>query len=126
MATMKTPFKLGLGGPIGTGRQWFPWIHIDDLIGAILFILDGTDISGTFNCTAPGSIRQKEFAKTLGRALKRPAFIPAPSFVMKKILGEFGSSLLMGQRAVPKALLERGFMFTYPSVEEALEEILHD
>ena len=123
--TMKTPFKLGMGGPIGNGKQWFPWIHLDDLVSAILFLMNGGDLQGAFNCTAPGQVRQKEFAKKLAKALKRPAFMPAPSFFMKTVLGEFGNSLLLGQKVVPKALQENGFVFHYPKLEDALEEILH-
>jgi uncharacterized protein (TIGR01777 family) len=123
--TMKTPFKLGLGGPIGDGSQWFPWIHLEDLVSAILFLMNGSDLHGPFNFTAPGQVRQKEFAKKLAGVLKRPAFMPAPSFVMKTVLGEFGKSLLLGQKVVPKALQEKGFVFQYPQLEDALEEILH-
>ncbi len=123
--TMKTPFKFGLGGPIGNGRQWFPWIHIDDLVSAILFLINGAILQGAFNFTAPGQVRQKEFAKKLAGALHRPAFLPAPSFLMKTVLGEFGKSLLLGQKVVPQALQENGFVFQYPQLEDALEEILH-
>lgn len=123
--TMKTPFKLGMGGPIGNGEQWFPWIHLDDLVSAILLLMNGSDLQGAFNFTAPGQVRQKEFAKKLAKALNRPAFMPAPSFIMKTVLGEFGNSLLLGQKVSPKALQENGFVFQYPKLEDALEEILH-
>ncbi len=126
IATMKTPFKLGMGGAIGSGKQWFPWIHIDDLVSAILFLMDGSDLSGIFNMTAPGRVRQKEFAKALGKAVNRPTFIPTPALVMRSLLGEFGETLLMGQNVVPKALLERGFTYRYPQLTEALQEILDD
>lgn len=126
IATMKKPFSLGLGGPIGTGRQWFPWIHLEDLLDAIVFLMDGSALNGAFNCTAPGTVRQKDFAKQFAGALKRPAILPAPSFVMKTALGEFGKSLLSGQKAVPKKLTEHGFVFRYPRLEDALQEILHD
>ena len=95
---MKTPFQLGLGGPIGSGSQWFPWIHLDDLVGAILFLLTAEECRGPFNFTAPQPVRQKEFARQLGAALHRPAFLPTPAFVMKLVLGEFGRSLLQGQK----------------------------
>jgi uncharacterized protein len=124
--TMKTPFKLGLGGPIGDGKQWFPWIHLDDLVSAILFLMNSDELRGAFNFTAPGHVRQKDFAKKLAEVLHRPAFMPAPSFFMKTVLGEFGKSLLLGQKAVPKALQENGFVFQYPQLEDALEEILND
>lgn len=122
--TMKTPFKLGMGGPIGNGKQWFPWIHIDDLTSAIIFLMEGGDLSGPFNFTAPEQVRQKEFAKTLAGVLGRPAILPAPSFLMKTLAGDFGKSLLQGQKAVPKALQECGFVFRYGNLEEALLTIL--
>jgi uncharacterized protein len=124
--TMKTPFKLGLGGPIGNGNQWFPWIHLDDLVSAVIFLMNGEALHGAFNFTAPGHVRQKEFAKKLAKTLNRPAFMPAPAFFMKNALGEFGNSLLLGQKVVPKGLQENGFVFQYPQLEDALEEILHD
>lgn len=125
IGTMKTPFKLGLGGPLGNGKQWFPWIHIDDLVAAAIFLLAGDDLSGEYNFTAPGAVRQKEFAGKLGAAFNRPAIIPTPAFVMKTMLGEFGKSLLMGQRVIPKALQENGFVFRYEQLEDALQEIVN-
>jgi len=124
ISTMKTPFLLGMGGPIGSGKQWFPWIHLQDLIDAILFIMDGSNLQGPFNMTAPHMVRQKEFATSLGKILKRPAIIPAPAFIMKSILGEFGKSLLQGQKVLPNALTDSGYTFSYPKLEGALEEIL--
>ncbi|MDJ0623400.1 MAG: TIGR01777 family oxidoreductase [Desulfocapsaceae bacterium] len=123
--TMKTPFKLGMGGPIGDGKQYFPWIHLTDLIAAVLFLMNGSDLHGPFNFTAPESVRQKDFAKKLAKTLSRPAFMPAPSFIMKTVLGDFGKSLLTGQKVIPKALQQNGFAFQYPRLDEALEEILH-
>jgi hypothetical protein len=123
VATMKTPFAMGLGGPIGTGRQWFPWIHLEDLIQAFFFLLR-QDLHGIYNFTAPGLVRQKEFADVLGEVLRRPAVLPAPAFLMKLFLGEFGASLLQGQRATPKALLKHGYSFLYPELGPALREIL--
>lgn len=124
MATMKTPFQLGLGGPIGSGRQWFPWIHLDDLVGALLFLLTAEECRGPFNFTAPEPVRQKEFARQLGAALHRPACLPTPAFVMKLVLGEFGRSLLQGQKAIPRALTEGGYVFAYPELHAALREIV--
>lgn len=125
IATMKTPFFFGMGGPIGSGRQWFPWIHIQDLVEAIIFLIDGSGLQGPFNFAAPGCVRQKDFARTLGKTMKRPAFMPAPAWVMKTVLGEFGQSLLQGQRVVPKALRETGFLFSFPDLNGALKDILH-
>ncbi len=126
IATMKTPFQLGLGGPIGRGWQWFPWIHLQDLIDAIIFLISNQSLQGAFNFTAPDMVRQKDFAKELGKVLNRPAFFPAPSIAMRLVLGEFGGSLLQGQKVYPKALLDNGFDFTYPELYFALEEILGD
>lgn len=124
IATMKTPFQLALGGPIGSGRQWFPWIHLDDVLAAIVYILQGETLQGVFNFAAPGQVRQKEFAKKMGEVLNRPALMPAPGFLMKVVLGEFGSSLLQGQKVQPKALLEGGYVFFHPELQPALEDIL--
>ncbi len=123
LATMKTPFQLGLGGPIGSGRQWFPWIHLDDLISAIQFLLACKECQGPFNFTSPGVVRQKEFARALAKELGRPAILPAPASMMKLFLGEFGQSLLKGQKALPQALEKRGFVFAYPTLEKALHEL---
>lgn len=124
LATMKTPFKFGLGGPLGTGKQWFPWIHLDDLINAILFLLTAETCSGPFNFTAPQSVRQKDFAHQLGKTLNRPAILPAPAFVISWVMGEFGRSLLQGQKIIPQALTESGFQFTYPELQPALTDIV--
>lgn len=124
IATMKLPFQMGLGGPIGSGRQWFPWIHLEDLIQAFFLLLRQENLHGVYNFTAPGLVRQNEFADALGEALHRPAVIPAPSWIMKLVLGDFGKSLLQGQRTPPKALLKHGYTFLYPDLGPALREIL--
>lgn len=124
IATMKIPFQLGLGGPLGSGNQWFPWIHLDDLVGAILFLLTAEECRGPFNFTAPQPVRQKDFARQLGSTLHRPACLPTPAFVMKLILGDFGRSLLQGQKVLPRALMESGYLFTYPELPQALREIV--
>jgi uncharacterized protein (TIGR01777 family) len=126
LATMQTPFKLGLGGPLGNGRQWFPWIHLDDLVGAIVFLLSAEDCRGPFNFTAPQQVRQKDFARQLAAALHRPAVLPAPAFVIRWIMGEFGSSLLQGQKITPQALIDNGYQFAYPDLQPALAEIVGD
>ncbi|MBM9537298.1 TIGR01777 family oxidoreductase [Desulfobulbus alkaliphilus] len=124
LATMKTPFKFALGGPLGSGKQWFPWIHLDDLVNAIHFLLSAETCSGPFNFTAPQTVRQKEFARQLGTALHRPAILPAPAFAVQWIMGEFGRSLLQGQKIIPRALTESGFQFTYPELQPALKELV--
>lgn len=121
--SMMTPvFKIFLGGPLGNGQHWFPWIHIADLENAVEFIAENQELEGIFNFTAPELIRQKEFAKALGRALNRPAFMPAPSFMVKTIMGELGRSLLQSQRATPKKLTEARYDFLFPDVDSALKE----
>ncbi|MDR2548670.1 MAG: TIGR01777 family oxidoreductase [Desulfobulbus sp.] len=125
MATMRIPFRLGLGGPIGSGRQWFPWIHLDDLVNAMVFLLGAEECKGPFNFTAPQPVRQKEFARQLGAAFHRPACLPAPAFAMG-MLGEFGRSLLQGQKTLPQGLINSGYLFTYPDLPAALREIIGD
>jgi hypothetical protein len=117
-------FRWGLGGPLGSGRQWFSWIHRQDLIRAAAFLLDHPQAEGPYNFTAPNPVTNKELAKTLGRVLKRPAFIPAPGFMIRLILGEFGSVLLEGQRVIPKKLTDSGFTFEFPNLEAALTDII--
>ncbi|MEW6261455.1 MAG: TIGR01777 family oxidoreductase [Thermodesulfobacteriota bacterium] len=117
-------FRRGLGGPLGRGRQWFSWIHRQDLIRATLLLLERPEASGAFNFTAPNPIRNKELARVLGRVLKRPAFLPAPAFMIKLVLGEFGSVLLEGQKVLPRRLSEMGFEFRFPEINQALEDIL--
>jgi hypothetical protein len=124
LARMLTPFKLGLGGPLGSGRQPFPWVHLDDAVGAILFALDDAKLSGPVNVTAPDAKTNAEFTKALGRALHRPAFLPAPAFALRLALGEMSGLLLGGQRAAPKKLLERGYKFRHPSLDGALASLL--
>jgi uncharacterized protein (TIGR01777 family) len=121
---MLAPFKLGLGGPLGSGRQPFPWIHRDDAVGAILFAINDAKLSGPINVAAPDAKTNAEFTKALGRALRRPAFIPAPAFALKLALGEMSSMLLGGQRAEPKKLLAHGHQFKYPALDDALAALL--
>ncbi len=124
LARMLPPFKLGLGGPLGSGRQAFPWVHVDDAVGAILFALDNAQLSGPLNVVAPVAQTNGEFAKALGRALHRPAFLPAPALALKLALGEMAGMLLGGQRAAPKKLLESGYKFRYPTLDGALASLL--
>ncbi len=117
-------FKKYLGSPLGTGKQWFSWIHLHDLASVYSFLLDHEDISGPVNCTSPEPIRNQEMTKTLGEVLGKPTFMPAlPGFLIHMVLGEFGSVLLKGQRVLPKKLLEKGFRFQFPVLKEALREI---
>ncbi|MBT3176278.1 MAG: TIGR01777 family protein [Desulfobacula sp.] len=123
LSLMTPAFKMFVGGPLGGGRHWFPWIHVTDLEKAIEFILGNKEIMGVFNFTGPMPIQQKQFAKVLGRVLTRPCFINAPSFMIKAIMGELGTSLLQSQRAIPKNLLDSGYSFAFPTLQSALEDI---
>jgi len=116
-------FKKFVGGPMGSGRQWFSWIHIKDLAEAFVFLMKHPEISGPVNLCAPGPVRNKELAKALGKALHRPSIIPAPGFMIRLALGEFGSVILEGQRVVPRRLLDGGFVFQYPEINEALRSL---
>lgn len=117
-------FKKYLGGPIGNGNQWFSWIHIKDLAEAFIFLIKDPSLSGPFNFSSPNPVRNKELAKTLGKVLNKPSFMPAPGFLVKLFLGEFGSVILKGQRVIPRRLLAHGFQFKYAYLEEALQDIV--
>jgi uncharacterized protein len=125
MAMMIPAFKMFLGGHLGNGRQWFPWIHINDLIAAYQFVMDHNEISGPVNFCAPRPVRNENLAKTLSRKLNRPAVFPAPAFMVKTFLGEFGEVLLCSQRAKPAVLENAGFSFTFADIDSALEEIVN-
>jgi len=122
---MENAFKLFLGGPLGSGRHWFPWIHIEDIVRTVDYIIS-EQLSGPFNFTGPVPLRQKDFACALGHALSRPAITPAPAFMVKLAMGELGASLLQSQKALPKALDDCGFKFSYETVPEALNSIYSD
>jgi uncharacterized protein (TIGR01777 family) len=117
-------FRVGLGGPLGSGRQWWSWIHRDDLCRLIVQILANENVSGPINATAPQPVRQKEFAQVLGRVLRRPAFLPTPAFALKIALGEFADGILASQRALPRRAQEMGYRFQFEELEGALREIL--
>jgi uncharacterized protein len=119
-------FKFFLGGPLGSGRQWFSWVHIQDLAAAFSFLLQNREISGAINLCSPHPVRNKELGQAIGRVLHRPSFLPAPGFMIKLILGEFGSVLLKGQRAIPRRLLDSGFYFQHPDIEGALKNIIEN
>jgi uncharacterized protein (TIGR01777 family) len=116
------PFKLGLGGPLGDGKQWWSWIHRDDLIGLMLHCLNAQAPPAVLNAVAPAPVRQKEFAKTLGRVLRRPAILPAPAFVLRAVLGGFSDELLTSKRVLPAAALRSGYRFAFTSLEPALRD----
>lgn len=119
-------FKFFLGGPLGSGRQWFSWVHMQDLAEAFGFLLQHPEISGAVNLCSPQPVRNADLGKAIGKVLHRPSFMPAPGFMIKLILGEFGSVLLEGQRVIPRRLLDAGFKFKHPDIEEALKAIILD
>ncbi|MFQ5349330.1 MAG: TIGR01777 family oxidoreductase [Thermoanaerobaculia bacterium] len=118
------PFRLFAGGPVGNGRQYMPWIHLADEVGAIRFLLDTATAGGPFNLTAPEPLTNRQFGRVLGRVLRRPSFMPAPAFALKLALGEMSKILLEGQRALPRRLEEAGYRFRYPDLETALRDLL--
>jgi hypothetical protein len=124
LAKMIPPFKLFAGGPLGTGNQWFSWIHRDDLVNLILFALTRPDIEGVLNATAPNPVRMSELCQTLGETLNRPSWLPVPSFVPEALLGEGAKVVLEGQQVLPKRTISKGFEYQYPTAKEALREIL--
>lgn len=121
---MVRAFRFGLGGPFGSGRQWWPWIHREDLVGLIRFLLEEDLPPGPVNATAPGPVRQRAFARTLARILHRPAVLPAPAVALRLLLGGFAEELLASRKVIPRRALEAGFRFTHPGLEEALEALL--
>lgn len=118
------PVRLMVGGPIGGGRQWVPWIHEDDEVGIILQALDREDVAGPLNLTAPEPVRQRDMAAAMGRALGRPAVVPTPAIALRLALGELATLALDGQRAVPRAALDAGYAFRFTDVEAALRDAL--
>jgi hypothetical protein len=121
---MLLPFKFFIGGPLGGGRQWFPWIHLADEVAAIRFLIDKPQARGAYNLTAPRPLTNAAFGRVLGKVMGRPAFMPTPGFALKLLFGEMSTVLLDGQRAVPRRLLEAGFAFQFPDAESALRDIL--
>lgn len=118
------PTKLFIGGPLGSGKQYWPWIHIDDEVGAIRFLIETPNASGPFNLTAPNPVTNREFAATAGKVLGRPSVFPTPAFMLKLILGEMSTLVLDGQRVVPRALQQAGYEFQFPNLEAALRDLL--
>ena len=121
---MLLPFKLGAGGPLGSGRQYWPWIHIDDWVNLVRWAIVTPALSGPVNVTSPNPVTNAEFARSLGRAMHRPAFLPTPGFALRLMLGEMADGLLLsGQRAVPAKALDAGFAFRYPQLDDALASL---
>jgi len=124
LGQMVPMFRRFMGGVLGKGNQWFSWLHQEDQVHAYTFLLEHPEIQGPVNFTAPLPVRNRELTRTLGRVLHRPTFLPVPAFMMRLILGEFAEALLTGQRVLPKKLLDAGFRFKFPTLEEALKDLL--
>ena len=125
LGTMLLPFKLGVGGVIGSGTQWFSWISLDDQVAGIIFALENENLRGAVNSTSPNPVTNEEFTKTMGDVLYRPTFIPLPEFAVSTLLGEMGDALLLtSTRVVPQRLSDAGFEFKYPELKPALEHAI--
>ena len=125
LAKMLPAFRKWLGSPLGSGKQWFPWIHEQDLANIVLFALRHDHLEGPINCVAPYSVRNRELTETLARTLNRSVVLPpVPGLLLRALLGEFGSVLLTGQRVFPRRLLSEGFQFSYPTLREALADLI--
>lgn len=120
---MAMPFRLFVGGRIGSGEQWFSWIHLTDEVQAIRFLIDRIELQGVFNLTTPNPVRNRDLANALGKVLRRPSFIPVPAFALKILFGEMSRVLLTGQRVVPERLLAAGYKFQFPEIVQALKDI---
>jgi uncharacterized protein len=124
LAKMLPFFRLGIGGPVAGGKQFVPWIHHADVVAAILFCLGRPTVAGAVNVTAPNPVTNAEFSRALGRALHRPAVLPVPGFALRLLYGEMAEIVITGQRVIPRRLLEAGFEFEHPDVQEALDDVL--
>jgi len=124
LGKMVPAFKKFVGGPLGSGKQWFSWIHIEDLLKAFLFVFENQDIHGPVNFCSPNPVRNRDLARALGKALSRPYFLTTSAIILRFVLGEFGSVLLEGQRVIPAKLVKYGFVYRYPEMMGALQEVV--
>ncbi|MBN3922744.1 TIGR01777 family oxidoreductase [Nostoc sp. NMS4] len=125
LGKMIPPFKLFAGGPIGSGRQWFSWIHVDDLVNLILQALTKPEIEGVYNATAPNPVRMADLSQTLGQVMNRPSWLPVPAFAIEALLGDGAIVVLEGQQVIPKRTVQTGFEYKYPNLQSALTQILN-
>lgn len=126
LGKMLLPFRIGVGGPIASGKQWMSWVDRDDVVRMTLWAIDREGARGVYNVTAPEPVRNRDFTRALGAALHRPALLPAPSFALRLLFGEMADEMLIGgQRVVPKRATSEGFVFQYPTLGAALEHVLH-
>jgi len=121
---MLLPIKMFVGGPIGTGKQYFPWIHLKDEVAAIRFLIDNKNARGVYNLSAPKPLTNKEFTQAIGKVLGRPTFMPVPAFAMQAMFGEMSTLLLDGQREMPRRLVQEGFKFQFAEAAAALKDVL--
>jgi hypothetical protein len=117
-------FKLFVGGPLGNGKQWSSWLHIDDIVGIYLHAIDNKNLSGAVNASSPNPVRMREFANTLGKVLKRPALFPVPKFILRLVVGEAGEVVTASQRVSVEKLLKSGYKFRFEKLEDALKNLL--
>lgn len=123
MAPLLLPFRLFVGGPLGNGKQWWPWIHIEDYVQSVIQLIERSDSTGVYNIVGPNPCRMEEFGKVLASVIKRPYWFPTPGFGLKLLLGEMSTLVLDGQRAMPKKLLEGGYVYAYPELRPALIDL---
>ena len=121
---MLPPFRLGIGGPLGSGNQWWPWVHLDDVTGIVEHVMKTPSIRGPVNAASPGIVRNADFTSALARALNRPAILPAPSFALRLIFGEMADALLSSERVIPTVALASGFAFQFEDIDAALRDLL--
>jgi uncharacterized protein len=126
LAKMILPFRLFVGGPLGSGKQWMPWIHVDDLVNIFLFALDNEQVEGIINGVSPNPVRMNDFAKSIGKVMNRPAIFKVPEFVLKLILGEASKTIITGANVFPGKAIRLGYKFNYSDLEKALEEIFNE
>jgi uncharacterized protein len=124
LAKMLPPFKLGVGGPVAGGRQWMPWIHVDDIVGMYMTALDREEWAGPINAVSPSPVTNRDFSKALGRALHRPAVAPVPALALRLLYGDMAEIVTSGRRAVPRRALQLGYAFRHPDLDEALGSAL--
>jgi len=126
LSKMLAVFKWGIGSPLGSGKQWFSWVSLPDLVNIFLYLMENKTISGPVNCTSPHPVTNREMTKALGRALHRPVILPpVPAFLLKGFLGEFSDVFVKGQKVVPEKLLKNGFVFEFPEIKEAFARLLN-
>jgi uncharacterized protein (TIGR01777 family) len=122
---MLMPFRLFVGGPVGSGRQYLSWIHVDDWVRLMRWVVGNPEVSGPINATAPVPVTNREFSKALGRAIHRPSWAPVPAFVLEMLFGDMAAAVLVkGQRAIPKRAVDLGFRFEHPDIDEAVRHLV--